>query len=368
MKKILFDHQIFSMQKIGGISRYFAELLKFNPQALISLLYTDNVYLQEECFKKYKLLPKYPNYKEKGLINRMLKNNNYNISVKILKENNFDVFHPTYYDSYFLKYLKNKPFVLTVYDMVHELFPYYYPSKKRRKSKEISPKIDLILKANKVIAISENTKNDILRFCPQVDENKIRIIHLGYSFSQQNDNEKAIFPKENFILFTGERIRYKNFDTFAQAVAPLLIKYDLRLICTGAPFSDDEKENLKKLGVFDRVSSEFVCEEKLSELYSKAICFVFPSLYEGFGLPILEAFSQNCPCLLSNASCFPEIAQNAAQYFEPKSVDDMRNAIEKVICSPTLQNEMILKGKTVLQKYSWEKCAQEHAKLYEEIS
>jgi glycosyltransferase involved in cell wall biosynthesis len=369
--KILYDHQIFESQKFGGISRYFTELIKSNPEAELSLKYTENIYLQEKCFKKYQafshkidfnsfLLPF--NFKGKGRLyryyNKFFNKNNQDITINRLKESNFDIFHPTYYNPYFLSHLKGKPFVLTVYDMIHELFPQYY-----LEDKYTTPyKQALFAQANVIIAISENTKKDILHFHPELSE-KIKVVYLGFSFRQLVDVPK----KNNYILFTGERGGYKNFISFVKAAAPLLFKYDLRLVCTGRPFNDEEKILLDNLHINDRTICKLVSDEELAELYAKALIFVFPSQYEGFGIPVLEAFASQCPTLLANTSSLPEIGGDAAEYFDPYSTDDMRNQIERVVCSSSLQNEMIKNGKERLKLFSWEKCARETMEVYSSL-
>jgi glycosyltransferase involved in cell wall biosynthesis len=125
---------------------------------------------------------------------------------------------------------------------------------------------------------------------------------------------------------------------------------------------------LDNLNISDRAICKFVSDEQLSELYSKAIAFVFPSLYEGFGIPVLEAFASQCPAVLANSSSLPEISGDAAVYFDPFSIDDMRNQIERVICSPSLQNELIEKGKEQVKIFSWEKCAKETMEVYNSLT
>jgi glycosyltransferase involved in cell wall biosynthesis len=371
--KIIYDHQVFESQNFGGISRYYAELIKYNPTAELSLKYSDNIYLQDKYFDKFAILSQHYEYekffprfhfKGKGTLcqyyNKVKGRNNLAITINNLKKHDFDLFHPTYYDPYFINYLKDKPFVLTVYDMIHELiFPKDFPNYKII----VSNKKRLILQADVIIAISENTKKDILRFFPDLTE-KIKVIYLGFSFPQLDANEK----KEDYILYTGARYFYKNFNNFIKAVAPLLIKYDLRLVCTGHPFNDEEKSLLDDLHIDDRAICKFASDAELCGLYAKALAFVFPSLYEGFGIPVLEAFASQCPAVLSNTSSLPETGGDAAVYFDPYSTEDMRMQIERVICSSSLQKEMINKGKERLKQFSWQKCARDTMEVYNSIA
>jgi len=356
MKKILYDHQIFMLHKFGGISRYFYELIKGSQDLYlpeISGAFFGNEYLKslpqhnKEFFIKKTFRGK----------QRIISALNKIISLQRMSKSNYDVLHTTYYDLYYVD-KKHKPLVITIHDMIPEIFLRYFYYDTMIKNKRV-----LMEKADKIIAVSQNTKNDIIKIYPEIDEKKIHVIYHGSPFALSD----KVSEKKNYILYVGGRWSYKNFDLFINAVSSLLTKYDLDLICTGYLFDEKEKAIFENLGIKKRVKNKFVSEEELKNLYEEAVCFVYPSLYEGFGIPILEAFSSNCPCILSNASCFPEVAENAAEYFDPKSVEDMRNVIEKVICSPKLQNEMILKGKTVFQKYSWRKCAEGHANVYGEL-
>jgi glycosyltransferase involved in cell wall biosynthesis len=369
---VLYDHQVFEFQKIGGISRYFAKLIKYNPSARLSLKYSDNVYLNDACFKKYNFLPKeyeYENFlpgctfRGKKRLFRYYKRffsrgkTNIALSKKSLKKSNFDIFHPTYYDPYFLPFLNNKPFVLTVYDMIHELFPEYFPNDSIPLFKK-----KLIYKASKIITISETTKNDLLKFYPDV-ENKATVIYLAFS----NGIAAELKIKENYLLFTGSRAGYKNFDIFIKAAAPLLTRYNFRLICTGEPFNKREVDLFNDLDIYNRVIHHFASEEELHSLYARATAFVFPSLYEGFGIPVLEAFAAGCPAILSNTSSLPEIGGDGAAYFDPYSINNMRTVIEQVMTSKDVQNELIKNGKNQVRKFSWEKCARETMNIYEMV-
>jgi glycosyltransferase involved in cell wall biosynthesis len=268
------------------------------------------------------------------------------------------VFHPTYYDPYFLRYLKGKPFVLTVHDMIYELFPEYFTEDKYT----VQNKRILISSASRINVISESTKKDLLRLFPEV-ENKITVVYHGCSFPVLD----GITEKEDYILFTGARSGYKNFSNFIQALAPLLVSYNLKLVCTGHPFNTEEKEMLENLNIADKTICKYVSDKELIDLYAKALAFVFPSLYEGFGFPVLEAFAAGAPAVLANTSSLPEIGANAAVYFDPYSIDDMRNKIECVITSPDIQRDLMKKGKTRVKQFSWEKCASETLAVYQKL-
>jgi len=359
MLNILYDHQIFSWQKYGGISRYYCELMKhsndlFNYQV-------GGIFRINEYLKEFNLPDEYPeNVKAQFGSNSDLCDK-LNKHDSLTKAQNCDIFVPTYYNPYFLDKIKI-PFVLTVYDFIHEIFPQL--NLVAHKETLIIKKM-LIERANRIIAISENTKRDLLKFYPNTKEENVSVVYLSTSWSNIS-KAQAGQKQEKYILFTGARGSYKNFGPFINAVIPLLKKYNLKLKCTGEPWSNREKEELKKLNVLDRCTSEFADEQKLQELYANALCFVFPSLYEGFGIPILEAWACDCPLVLSNTSCFPEIAKDAGVYFDPYNVQDIKKQIEKVILSESLRKELVAKGRERLKEFPWQKAAEQSAKVYEE--
>ena len=139
------------------------------------------------------------------------------------------------------------------------------------------------------------------------------------------------------------------------------------MYCAGQAFTNIELEMLRSLGIGEKVLSFAVDDKRLASLYRKALLFIFPSFYEGFGMPILEAMSCNCPVLLSNVSCFPEVAGDAGCYFDPYSIDDMTEKMEYVIEHPTYRDELIQKGSERVKDFSWERCAEEHLKVYQSL-
>jgi len=369
--KVLYDHQIFETQEVGGISRYIAELIKHDPEAVCSIRYSNNVYLKDERFAGYTLLPKdyeeerfLPglNFRGKRRLSRrwiqFFQKTNKALSIDALKKGDFDVFHPTYYDTYFLQYIGRKPFVMMVHDMIYELFPLYYD--------EDNPigaiKRELITRASHITVNSESTKKDLLSFYPEV-EHKVTVTYLACSFS----GIETPLSKEAYILFTGSRDGYKNFSRFVEAAAPILSRFDMRLICTGPDFTRSERSQFEELAVSRWIEHRFASEDEMESLYRRAVLFVFPSLYEGFGMPVLEAFASCCPAVLSNASSLPEVGGEAAAYFDPRDIVNMREVIEAVIGSPGLQQDLIERGKEQVRKFSWERCAGETERVYERV-
>ena len=143
---------------------------------------------------------------------------------------------------------------------------------------------------------------------------------------------------------------------------------DLFLVCVGGGnFDEDEQNLLKSLSIQKKVLRFDVNDGKLGYLYKNALAFVFPSLYEGFGLPIVEAFACKCPVVLNNASCFPELAADSAEYFDPSSIESMRKAIEKVINNYKLRQKLIKRGLERVKDFSWEKTAKKTKKVYQSV-
>jgi len=366
--KVLYDHQIFTSQIYGGISRYFIELMKNfeNDNEIkyeLSLKYSNNYYLKKLDNLTHKTFLE--NYSFRGKY-RLLNILNKKVSEKAIHRENYDIFHPTYYDPYFLDFLSNKPFVLTIHDMIHEIYPDMFPLKdKTSKRKKL-----LAQKATKIIAVSENTKKDIIRFF-NIDTNKIEVIYHGSPFDMNSSSvdKISIDLPGKYILFVGSRSGYKNYDLFIEAIAPLLVENnELKVVCVGGGnFKKIEKENFKRLNIINKIFQYSVSDNILDYVYQKAIAFVFPSLYEGFGLPILESFACGCPVICSKTSSLPEVAGDAAIYFEPTDKFSILSSIQKVIYDDNLRSQLIYKGYRRVKEFSWEKAAKKTKKLYEEI-
>lgn len=358
---VLYDHQAFSLQPLGGISRYFNELTQalgtqdlIQPRIITGI--SQNRHLRPNSFNWSKrLIETVP----QPLRAKMLEQINRTYVKAVFSQQKFDVFHPTYYNPYFLPLLKDQPFVLTVHDMTHEIFQDIFPlSAKVRKQKK-----KLIQQASQIIAISKNTKRDLLQHYDLQPE-KVHVVYLGPSHLPVAQINLKL-PKR-FLLFVGNRGQYKNFTNFLRAAAQHLKRdTSLQIISVGGgKFSTEEKHIIESLGIANQLQQMTISDQVLQKLYQKALAFVYPSLYEGFGLPILEAFQTGCPVACSQASCFPEIAQDAALYFDPRDLNSMSEKIGQVLQDGNLRKKLIKKGYQRVKDFSWTKTAMQTALIY----
>jgi len=364
--KILYDHQIFTLQRLGGISRYFRELIfHFNSMedidVEIPLMLSNNRYLSEtKIIKHINLFPNKQFRGKRRLFNFVNKLN----SVSSLKNHNYDIFHPTYYDPYFLKYIDDKPFVLTLHDMIHEKFRGMI-SKKDRTS--LSKRL-LVEKATKIIAVSESTKRDLIELFGTNDA-KIEVVYHGYSMFPKSDINLSLDIPKKYLLFVGGRSSYKNFERLTKSISHILKQdREVFLLCTGGgKFSSREKKLFVDLEISKQVLQYDLDDDGLAYFYKNALAFVFPSLYEGFGIPVLESFACGCPVLCSNAGSLPEVAGDAALYFDPYSEASIRNAVLKVLGDTIFREDLINKGYEQLKKFSWAQTAEKTKKIYESV-
>jgi len=384
---ILYDHQAFSSFAYGGVSRIYFELMNAyskdpEVQFTLSLQYSDNEYLKGATWNPgvrpyVKRISDrdeivFPVHLARNFFVKRLNNHrkdvNRTYSEKMISAGAYDIFHPTYYDPYFLDVLPDKPFVLTVYDMIYELFPEYFPGS----IKFLEGKSFLIAKAAKIITISESAKRDLLQLY-HLPSDKIEVVYLANSLQpipavQKREIESLQIP-ERFVLYVGKRVLYKNFFFFVESIVPLLQRDpSLTLVCAGGQdFTSAEKKFFRTRGIENKLRYVPGNDAFLSSLYGRAAAFVFPSLYEGFGIPVLEAFACNCPVLISNTSSLPEIAGDACVQFDPRNKASIYNAVQRVLSSTTLQTELREKGRERVQLFSWERTANETKQIYKNI-
>ena len=170
-----------------------------------------------------------------------------------------------------------------------------------------------------IITVSENTKKDMIEYW-NIPPEKITVIYHGIQNIniEQIHNLKII--NSPYILYVGARSKFKNFENAVKAYSIVNQKYpEIKFVCTGSDFTKSEIDLFESLNISKHIIHKSVNDIELFSLYHHAICYIYPSLYEGFGMPLLEAMACECPVICSNTSCFPEIAGNAALYLDPFS-------------------------------------------------
>jgi len=380
--RIYFDYQAFEMQRFGGVSRSYAELISHLQESTIcnckiGVKESDNVHLKE-CGIDHNTKPSYHThnkyfggkkwFKGQRTLTRMImrarghSNDYLNINkeycIKLLKQQKFDIFEPTFFDSYFLPYIKNKPFVLTVHDMIPELLG--VDNHQAEQKKLLCPL------AAHIHVPSQNTKNDLIRIMG-IPPEKITVIPHGAPDIPPYRKPSLDSP---YILYVGARWSYKNFTPFINECKDIITRHpELHIICTGEPFSEIETNLFSELGISENVINvQYATEEKLQTLYQHAVAFVYSSAYEGFGIPILEAFVNGCPVMLNNASCFPEVGGDAALYFDINHRGDLSDHINAFLQTPEKdRNDLISRGRERAKLFSWEESARKLANVYQSI-
>lgn len=365
MIKVFFDHQKFSTQRFGGISRYFATIIEeINRRpdfdSKLGVLYSENHYinLQQGDFLK-KIAGKILHSEYGSRISRL----NQAYCQYLLSQDDFDIFHPTYYDNYYLSRLK-KPMVTTIHDMTHERLPEYFWSM----SPLTAQKRINIENADHIIAISETTKKDLVELSG-VAEKKVSVIYHGIDFNMELAYEEIPNIPDSFLLFVGDRSGYKNFYIFIDAFERLTKRYsNLNLIlCGGGTLGIADQELIKRKKLDEKVKHLNVTDGQLNYLYKKATLFVYPSLYEGFGLPILEAFKARCPIVLSDIECFKEVAGDAALYFSKHNLDDLTEKLIYAIDHPSLREQLVTSGMERIKLFPLEKSMAKTLDLYKRL-
>jgi mannosyltransferase len=352
--KIYFDNIAFAMQKAGGLSIAWAELLKRIPSHYIAgyIEYgkQDNIFRNEICVPEKKII----NHRK---VNIKLQNM---IDVAI-KENEMFIFHS---DTYRICRSKMALNVITVHDFVDEYFNkniFKWTIKHIRKR-------HCILRADAIICASENTKRDLIQFFPNVDKSRIHIVYRGKSEEYIRDDScldaqfKEIDP-QGYVLFVGNnRKGYKNFDTLVKAMAQFEEKK--LVIVGGVALSRKEKAVLDNvIGKCRYFHYQNLDKIKLNLLYNNAYCLVYPSLYEGFGITVIEAQSAYCPVIAANASSLPEVLGDTAILLDlvtPKAIQESLINLK----NPDIRNSLILKGSINARKYSWDRMAREYLDIY----
>jgi len=272
-------------------------------------------------------------------------------------------------------------FIVTIHDLILTKFPTQRASKLSPifyKIKHFVYKIIIksgINKAQKVIAVSKFTKQEIINQF-HVDKDKIVVTYEGVSDDltkvKTHDKKVAIGYniKEPFLLYVGNAYPHKNLESLVEIFSIIRKKHrNLSLVLVGKEdyFYKRLKQYVEDHKFENIIFPGYVPDSDLLDIYKEALCYVFASFYEGFGLPPLEAMSQGCAVVSSNKTCMPEILEDAALYFDPENKNEMVEKINEIVKNKELRVELIEKGYKQVQKYSWDRCAKQTFEVYEQV-
>ncbi|MEK7159899.1 MAG: glycosyltransferase family 1 protein [Patescibacteria group bacterium] len=359
-----------NVEKRVGIGEYAYELLmQFHKSQISNLKF--QIYLKEQ--PRVDMLPPTEKWRYKIIGPKKIWTQ-FALPVSLFLGKKPDVFFtPSHYAPRF----SSAPTVISVMDLSFIRFPELFAKKDLYQLKNWTAYS--VKNAKKILTISEFSKNDIIKeyevepkdiivTYPGIRENESSKVHNVYKAESMKDLNKKFGINKEYILFVGTLQPRKNIEKLIEAFSK--IDKDIFLVIVGKKgwLYDDILKAPQKFGILEKVKFlDFVSDSELPSLYKNALCFVLPSLYEGFGLPVLEAMKNGCPVITSNVSSLPEAGGDAALYFDPENTDEISKTIEKVIEDKNLREEMIKKGYLQVKKFSWEKTAKQTLKVLEEV-
>jgi glycosyltransferase involved in cell wall biosynthesis len=359
--RILYDHQVFSLQDTGGISRYHYELakgLQVFEDLRIELLIGGNASVLPFTMLrnaqtrvtawKTRTQPGYARY----AINEAL------LSLQAPLRGRLDVYHPTLNRT--MPAVRSRRIVVTQHDCTHERFPHLF----RNTDAFIRVKRKIFSMADAILCVSQSSRQDLLHFY-DVDEAKTHVVHHGFSPLEEDPAVEPGEPGDPYLLYVGSRTDYKNFILLLEAYAQARLAEDYRLIAVGGFPSAAEETRITQLGVTGRVClMPRASDRALANLYRNASLFVYPSLYEGFGFPPLEAMSLGCPVLANRTSSIPEICGKAAFYFQSQDPAELAAALISTLQDVDGLREKRRLGYEQVRLYDWSRTARRTLEVY----
>jgi len=366
--RVLFDGEIFWRQSCGGISRYFCSLATALDKSGTAVRVAAPLHRNE-------MLARLPPRIMQGLMiggpalltDRVMATAN-GSWMRAAAEARFRpaVVHHTYYFAVPSRKPERPRRVVTVHDMIPEIMPHLVPGEDRT----IAAKRRAVQEADHVICVSEHTRSDLLNLTGLPPGRVSVVYHGADDLPESSIAEDPQATTTPFILYVGNRGGYKNFVTLVKAFAATRsLVADIEIIAFGGgPFSRDERHLFATLGVADRIRQYGGDDRALVRLLRTALVMVYPSLYEGFGLPPLEAMTQGCPVICSHAASLPEVVGDAALLFDPTSVDELSALLERAAVDQALRQDLVARGRQRSRRFSWDACAENTARIYASLA
>ncbi len=352
------DEQIFAIQPYGGISRMFAELARqylIHAVADIDVVPIDapivNRYVLDHDELRIPLRVRPARNEWTALARYFSRPSTHRPS---------DIVHNTFYLPHGLAPTRGAARVVTVHDMIPELLPHT-----RRRLDWLTLKKRYVERADHVVCVSESTKQDLLRVYGPIAA-PVSVVHHGVDERFHPGAPRLDFLPDRYVLFVGKRDQYKDADLLMRAFAELARHdEDLHLLCVGGSgLSDQEVRFLGQLGIRERVSQRFLSDDDMASAYAHAEVFVFPSRFEGFGLPALEAMACGTPVVLARATSLPEVGGEAAAYFTPGSVAELTLVLRDLLDDPARRSRMRQAGLERAAEFTWTSSAERMAAVY----
>lgn len=358
--RVAFDEQIFAIQSYGGISRMFAELAQqfiSEPDLGIQLLP-----LNAPVINRYAL--DQPDIRQ-HLAVRDAGHEYYSLAryfMRVRPRRGQDIVHNTFYLPHGLASYPGAKRIVTIHDMIPEMMP-----ETRRRLDFLTLKKHYVQRADHIVCVSEATKENLLEIYPNVQV-PVSVVHHGvHPRFTPNADPIAQLPSR-YVLFVGNRGGYKDAGVLFHAFASIAQDFpDLELVFVGGgPLSNAERELLRKLSIDQRTRQVNLSDADMVGAYAHAQAFVFPSRFEGFGIPALEAMACGTPTILAAATSLPEVGGDTALYFEPGKSDDLAAQLTTVLADPDLREALSKAGIQRAAGFTWHRSALSHVNAYRE--
>lgn len=353
------DEQIFVVQEFGGISRLFSELAQQyaqNPDQGVSLEPLSTSVINHYLLDDQDLVERLRVTESKSHYSAILR-----YFMRPARTGEIDLVHNTFYLPRGFRDYPHAPRVMTVHDMIPEIFP-----ETRRRLDKLTLKHRYFTRADHVICVSEATRRDLERIYGAT-ETPITVVHHGVDEVFRPVETRVPEVPQDYILFVGHRSAYKDAETLIRAYAKLVQQECVPhlLFVGGGEFSREEATLFRVLGISDRVHQVSLTESEMPSVYCHALMLVFPSRYEGFGLPALEGMACGTPVLLADSSALPEVGGDAALYFPSGDSEALAALILRVNRDSELREMLISRGLERAARWTWARSAEKTARVYE---